>query len=349
MAQKHQRLLFIDALRAVASQLIVLHHLAFYGPMSDHAMPLASSLITWLSNDARIAVQVFFAIGGFFAAKSLAPDVHLLIGSPLKRFVKRYLTIGIPCLAAVLLSILCAAIARALMVHYSIPNSPTIMQIVIHALFLQSILGVEGLSAGCWYVAIDFQLFALFLGCLWLVRSTGAVTERSKLFVLVLISVLALASLFYFNRDPTWDVWALYFFGSYATGALAYWAAGRKNAVLWLALMAAVVVAALCYEWRSRIAMALVTSLALGVGQRYDLLHRWPRSRTLAWLGKISYSVFLVHFSVCMVVNGLFSRFAGQNPLINAAGMLIAWGASIAVGAFFYSSVESRVRQWCSS
>jgi len=50
-----------------------------------------------------------------------------------------------------------------------------------------------------------------------------------------------------------------------------------------------------------------------------------------------------------MVVNGLFSRFAGQNPLINAAGMLIAWGASIAVGAFFYSSVESRVRQWCSS
>jgi hypothetical protein len=36
------RLAFIDALKAVACQLIVLHHLAFYGPMSDHAYSLAA-------------------------------------------------------------------------------------------------------------------------------------------------------------------------------------------------------------------------------------------------------------------------------------------------------------------
>ena len=36
-----KRLPFIDALKALASQLIVLHHLAFYGPMSDYARSLA--------------------------------------------------------------------------------------------------------------------------------------------------------------------------------------------------------------------------------------------------------------------------------------------------------------------
>ena len=35
----------IDLFKAVASQLIVLHHLAFYGPMSDAAAPLVAGLL----------------------------------------------------------------------------------------------------------------------------------------------------------------------------------------------------------------------------------------------------------------------------------------------------------------
>ena len=58
------RLPFIDALKAVAVQLIVLHHLAFYGPMSDHAYALIPDLISWLSQHARAVVQVFLVIGG---------------------------------------------------------------------------------------------------------------------------------------------------------------------------------------------------------------------------------------------------------------------------------------------
>jgi EAL domain-containing protein (putative c-di-GMP-specific phosphodiesterase class I) len=38
-------LAFIDALKALACQLIVLHHLAFYGPMSDHAYRWHPTLI----------------------------------------------------------------------------------------------------------------------------------------------------------------------------------------------------------------------------------------------------------------------------------------------------------------
>ena len=63
----------INVLKAGAAQLIVLHHLAFYGPMSDHVQPMWPALIDWLGDSARIAVQVFLVIGGFLAAKSLAP------------------------------------------------------------------------------------------------------------------------------------------------------------------------------------------------------------------------------------------------------------------------------------
>jgi hypothetical protein len=43
---RHFTAAFIDTLKALACQLIVLHHLAFYGPMSDHAYSLAPDLIS---------------------------------------------------------------------------------------------------------------------------------------------------------------------------------------------------------------------------------------------------------------------------------------------------------------
>lgn len=338
------RLAFIDALKAIASQLIVLHHLAFYGPMSDVANELAPSLLSWLSQDARIAVQVFLVIGGFLAAKALAPAGKLTSITPLRLLKKRYLKLVIPYLAAVLLSILCAAIARHLIDHDSIPNPPTPAQMLAHIGLLQNILDFDSLSAGVWYIAIDFQLFTLLLATLWLARwAGGAATQRIGI---VLVSALALASLLYFNRHADWDNWALYFFGAYALGTLTYWISEAKQRPYGLLLMTLVVVAALAVDFRSRIAVALITALALGIARRGGFMETWPRGKTLAYLGKISYSVFLAHFPVILVVNAAFSKFAPQSAAINAGGIVVAWGASIAVGALFFRHIESRASYW---
>ena len=338
-----QRLAFIDAMKAIASQLIVLHHLAFYGPMSDVAQELAPTFISWLSQDARIAVQLFLVIGGFLAAKALAPTGQLLALSPLGLLKKRYLKLVIPYTAAVLLSIACAAIARQLIDHDSIPDAPTVGQILAHVALLQSILDVDSLSAGVWYIAIDFQLFALLLCALWLARRAGGAAAQR--FGVLLVSALALASLLYFNRDADWDDWALYFFGAYALGALSYWISERKRP-LGLALMAVIVVGALLVDYRSRIAVALLTALALGISRRAGFIESWPRGRALAYLGKISYSVFLAHFPVILVINAAFSRLAPDSPMANAVGIVLAWAASIVAGAVFYRYVESRSAYW---
>ena len=67
------RLPLIDALKALASQLIVLHHLAFYGPMADAVRPWAQPLVDALSEHGRLAVQVFLVVAGFLAVRGLAP------------------------------------------------------------------------------------------------------------------------------------------------------------------------------------------------------------------------------------------------------------------------------------
>ena len=335
------RLPFIDALKAVAVQLIVLHHLAFYGPMSDHAYVLAPALFSWLSQDARTAVQVFLVIGGFLAARSLAPAGRLVSAQPLRLLLKRYLKLVIPYLAALSIGVVCAAVARAMMTHDSVPDWPTLPQFIAHALLLHGILGYEGLSAGVWYVAIDFQLFALLLAALWLARGLGRGTAGVAVLGLLLVATLALASLYHFNRDPAWDKWALYFFASYALGVLTYWAANPQHAPGWLVPIAAAVLVALLLDYRLRIAVALAVALALGVASRSGLLEIWPRSRLLAYLGKISYSVFLIHFPICLLINGLLVRFASADPWINLTGVLFAWLASLVAGALFYRFVES--------
>jgi peptidoglycan/LPS O-acetylase OafA/YrhL len=342
MSSSGSRLAFIDALKAVAAQLIVLHHLAFYGPMSDYAQPLAPGLISWLSQNARIAVQVFLVVGGFLAAQSLARDGRLTAKSVPSLLWRRYLKLALPYFGALLLAIASAAIARSLIEHESIPDAPTLSRLVAHIFLLQGILGFDGISAGVWYVAIDFQLYALLLATLWCARRA---MPGTPLCGHVLVVVLMIASLFYFNRDDAWDNWGIYFFGAYGMGAITYWNIRRKDAPLWLMLIVALVTAALLIEFRSRIAVALLVASALGLARYTGFIENWPKSKVLAWLGKISYSVFLVHFPICLVINALFEAYVPHTPPLQLAGMLVAWFASMAGGALFYDRIECRAQR----
>jgi len=334
-----QRLVFIDALKALASQLIILHHLAFYGPMSDSAAELIPQTVDWLSQYARIAVQIFLVVGGFLAVKGLAPHGISRVENPLRMIWQRYARLVLPMATALCLAIVCAAVARNWMDHDSIPDVPTLKQFAAHAALLHNILDVDALSAGVWYVAIDFQLFSLLVLVFWGGRYFCAYAGMA------LAGLLAVASLFYFNRDADWDIWALYFLGSYGMGAVACWAANRYRATLWLGVMTVVVVAALVLDFRLRIAVALVTALALGIASASGLMSRWPDFKVLAYLAKISYSVFLVHFPVCLVVNAAFVHWAPDTAWVGALGMGVAWASSLAVGAVFYRYVESRTGQ----
>ncbi len=338
-AHAPERLPFIDALKAVGSQLIVLHHLAFYGPMSDWTHQLAPDVVGWFSQHARMAVQIFLVVAGFLAARSLAPDGQLRTERPLALLWQRFVRVSLPLMAALLLAMVCTEIARYWMAHDSLPAPPTLWQLVAHALLLHSLLGVDSLSAGVWYVAIDVQLYALLLGLLWLGRRLGWAAP-------LLVAIVMLASLFHFNRDSGWDNWALYFFGAYGLGALAYWlsrADADRGATAWLAGMALLTVLALAVDWRTRIALALGVALALAWSHRSGWLFTWPRSRALGYLGRISYGVFLLNFPVALVVNAWFTRYAPAEAGVQTLGVVVAWLACNLAGAAFHHGVEQRL------
>ncbi|TFW26539.1 acyltransferase [Duganella callida] len=341
----------INLLKAGAAQLIVLHHLAFYGPMSDQARLLLPDLIGWLGDSARIAVQVFLVIGGFLAAKSLSATGMPGHDQPLRAIWHRYAKLAPPFLAATLIAVVASLLASEWMTHDSISEPATVAQLLAHALLLHGVLGFPSVSAGAWYVAIDFQLYVMMVLMLWL--GGLAVGKRVVPWLMPFVVTLGVAvSLLYFNLESDWDNWGLYFFGSYGLGIMAWWASDRRldsGTVLWLLTMVALpALSGLLLEFRSRIALAVIVACALFLFGRIKTTSQGRGWTVVNELGRISYSVFLIHFPVCLLVNAAFTRFVPPEPELQAFGMLVAWGASLAAGVVFCNWVEnplSRVMQ----
>ena len=61
----------------------------------------------------------------------------------------------------------------------------------------------------------------------------------------------------------------------------------------------------------------------------------------MAYFGRISYSVFLVHFPICLMANAWLGQWAPKAPAWQALGMAGAWLASNLAGAWFHRHVES--------
>lgn len=350
----------IDGVKALACTAIVWHHLAFYGPMSDVVHAAAPGFIDWLVHYARMAVQVFLVIGGYLAAASLAPRGNARGQQPWTRIGARFERLVIPYAAALVVVIAVNALVRPWLDDPAVSADPDLFQLVAHALLLHGVLGQESLSAGVWYVAIDFQLFALATLLLamvhWLsLHARGRMGWRwhgpVTLAQLLTMALVAL-SLFGFNRDSAWDVWAVYFFGAYGMGMLAHWgvhAASPGRAAGWAGLIAAFTLLALLLDWRDRVLLAGATALFLIAALRTSAAARCLDWAPLRRLGRISYSVFLVHFGVCLLVNAAVATWWPQSLPAAAAGMVLAYGLSLLAGRVLYEAVERRTHTWRTS
>jgi peptidoglycan/LPS O-acetylase OafA/YrhL len=342
------RRILIDALKLIGSQLIVLHHLSAYGPVADAVSQVFPGLMAWFYDEARMAVQIFLVLGGYLAIASLEPSARERTGSLLRTLLRRYQRLILPFLVALLLAAASAALARQWMNSDFIPAAPTWGQALAHALMLQGVLDFDSLSAGVWYVAMDFQLFVL----LALLLHAGYRVRRVPKLAPVMVLALMLASLFYFNRDQRWDNWAPYFFGAYGMGVVARWVGRSRRPGLLLALLPLLGVAALWLDFRQRIALALATALLLGISQwRHARGHPLPSvpprlAKPVHALGQASYALFLIHFPVLTLGNALFVKLGLSGPLAGTSMLLACWATSVGLALLFERWVEAPLSRW---
>lgn len=329
----------IDAFKAIASQLIVLHHLSAYGPISDAVQQIAPTLITWLYDYARMAVQIFFVIGGYLAASSVFSNKSCTRYYLTINLTNRYIRLVIPFFFALLLAITCAVIARNLMGHEFIPDFPKLSQFLSHVLLLNGVLDVDSLFAGAWFIAVDFQLFFVMLCIGWL----GGKVANARKTILVIVTLATAISLFWFNRHERYDDWAIYFFGAYGMGAIAYFAGQLEHSVAWLWLTISLAITSIILDFRLRILIAICVALTLFITRNMQIKTYIKQQKLIHYLGTTSYSLFLVHFSVLMLTNAIFGWLNITNSWVGCIFMIFTWLVSLSLADFFHRKIEKPI------
>jgi peptidoglycan/LPS O-acetylase OafA/YrhL len=336
-------MLFIDALRALASLLILLHHFALYPPLCENAKPILGAVVDWIRDYARMT-QVFFVIGGYLMAHTMSSRAW---GLPtVGRFlVHRYCRLGIPYLVAIFLAISACWYGRGWLPEEVVGKPPTLGQFVAHLFFLQEILGYEHLSAGIWFVCINIQL-GLVYSMIYFLRDIlprwhgfHGIAKGVDI-PMILGWGISLFSLFYFNLHSKWDLWAIYFFPYFFMGVVVHRALHikRYEGEFWFYII--VVVVAMAFEWRWRMASAVLVGLLLFVACKSSFGTRWPKSRIIAQMGKVSYSLFLVHYPVLILVASTWERHSWTSPSQAVVGLFMAFVLSVAVSFIFQRYIE---------
>jgi peptidoglycan/LPS O-acetylase OafA/YrhL len=328
----------VDVLKVVAAQFIVWHHFSAYGPMADTMTLAWPQLMEWLYRYARQAVQVFLVVGGYLAAQSV---MHKPITHPLLSIVKRYLRLVPFYVLALALISIAVAMSRNTIHATWLPSEPSFWQFLAHGLLLHDLLGFEALSSGAWYVAIDFQLYALLIVLCHVLQ-----TESHKR-LSVMVALLCAASMWQFNRVDEIDIWAIYFFAAYGLGVLAAWAkrSAFETRIFWITALLAV--GALWLEYRTRLSLALVTAVWLVIKPK-GMVHWTPIKRVVHRLSNSAYVLFLTHFGVIVLFSDMWNKSHFFDPDMAFALTGFAWLCCVGMGLFLHEKVEVPMHHWVS-
>jgi peptidoglycan/LPS O-acetylase OafA/YrhL len=366
--QRADRALLPDALKAVAAQVIVWHHLSLYGPLAS-AWALEWPLVhEAVFQHGRRAVQVFLVVGGYLAGLSLLRSWPTLPSLP-GRWWRRYLRLALPFAVVLVVAVWANEAARPWLDEHAVGRAHGLGSFVAHLALLHGVLGIESITAGAWYVAIDWQLHAVLMLMAALVLRAmrwwhGEAPPMQQVQVLAAaVAVGVVASLWIWSRDGRLDAVAPYFWGAYGAGALIALATALppRQAAGWMLAVLALLVARWLWAPRPQVLVAALTVGLLAVAT-------WTRSaRTRAagrawWCsfasaaaaalragGSLSYALFLVHFPVLIAVNACWVAglpFASKQPADNVGlstnelALVVAWALSLVAAWALHHGVE---------
>ncbi len=315
--------------------------------------------MTWLFEYGRYAVQIFLVMGGYLAAQSLTRTSNLKnIQTVLKTIFNRYLRLFAPYVIALLVTIACAWVARFWVQDEFVGESETMGQFLAHLFFLQGILGLDSISAGVWYVAIDWQLYAILAIMLSIFPGF-----RSLMWVLVMLCV---SSLLFFNRSGAYENYFIYFIGAYGLGVLAQLCKNYPDPIVnrvakffFIAIGIIILISSFYQLWIRNIlaylvAIALILWDDVAYNDHGNDQRRGHESRThklvntILWGSRRSYCAFLIHFSFVLLANTFYIAW-GMNQrhdgVMAVALMMIAVAASWIAATLLYRWVEVPSRQ----
>ncbi len=320
---KHlSRIESVDGLRGVAALAVCVFHFTNGNKEYFAAYPMIKDIGIL----GEFGVQIFFVISGFILPYSLSKSHYHLSMFP--AFVKKRLArLEPPYLVAIAVAIAISYLSSLTSGFRGAAFGITLRQLISHIGYLNVVTNEPWLNPVFWTLAIEFQ-FYLLLGLVFPVLNR---VPSAEFFILLML----LLSLEYFFPSKQFLFHHLpYFF----IGISVFWAKAQRLGP-WLSTLAFVISVLTSFLIDGAIGCLAGALAGLAI---------WHIEASPIWLlnlGKISYSIYLVHVPIGMRVINLSERFSTQLAF-RLLVVVIAITLSISVATLLWRYCEQPAQIW---
>ena len=348
----------LTGLRGIASLWVLLHHTPNLYPLGEVHLPYLSSLFEkgWLG------VDLFFILSGFVISYVYAGKMGAFSWPAAVRFWKLRVARVYPAHIVATLAFAPVYVTAHFAFGYVSPNDTFSVAKLLHAVTLTNGWGLPnatGWNLPSWSVSSEL---AAYLAFPLIVPFTGR-ARSARVNLLMIATILAgMVGLAIWLNDGSsytlaWEFTLLRIASEFLIGTLLFdlyrtlWPAASFDAIAAGSLIGIVgLSAAGLPAFYDFVLIALFAALVLSLALSTGLVARVLASRPLVYLGKISYSTYLIHTLILLVMGQLLHRIWPAPEEVGAAGLFAVYVAfittSLAAGHVLFHVVEERCRAW---
>jgi peptidoglycan/LPS O-acetylase OafA/YrhL len=311
----------VEGLRALAAYVVFINHAyaQVWNPARGQFPPAYLSPFTYSLVFGHLAVTVFIVVSGFCLMLPVIGANNHLRGGALGFFKRRARRILPPYYAAVAFCLLAiwTIIGNPTGTLWDVPIQVNKVAIISHLLLVQDLFGTSRINYVFWSIAVEWQIYFLFPLLVWSWRRYGpGITVSIALF-------LGYALRIGFDHTRATRANPQYL-GLFALGMLAAYLVRSdhphvlrlRTRVPWgtlaIACVALVCVLSGVWKWELAvtryyvfdlpIAVAAMCILVLTSQSETNVARRLLSSRGLVFIGRFSYSVYLIHAPILQIL-----------------------------------------------
>lgn len=344
------RMTLIDGLRGLAAFAVLLFHFCMAARLPFETAAWMPSPIEWVLEHLWLGVQLFFVLSGFVIAYSVRG--RLVTAGFIGRFVaRRSIRLDPPYWLLVGVEVgLIALTGRNWEGHAAVANGG---QAAAHLVYLQEFLGYGELVGVFWTLCVEVQMYLAFILLLALAQrlsktSGEAPTGRRRIAFLLPFLPLTAASVAWLGHGGSAMPWALGYWYMFLLGALVWWTLEGLVSRGWLFGFAAVIacVGSPLVRWEPMAAVAIATAGVTWVAGKKGTLTTWLAFRPIQYVGRISYSLYLVHLVIGDRVLRWVLESHGRSAATFLAGSALGMLASFVAAHLLHVTVERPAARW---
>lgn len=318
---------------------VVLFHFGEGGQIASLQALLPGALNTVVFTWGHFGVPIFFVLSGYVIALSIGTDrVNLpYVG----RFaLRRSIRLDPPYWLSIALTLSFVAIKSVILTGSASIGGVTAGSIFAHMFYLQDFLGLPAINSVYWTLAFEIQFYLLFCALLGIAHSFGKGDRAGRAFNIVFASAAVVSILWPLLPALHVRGLALPNWHGFMLGAFAYWAVTGRIRTHWYVVYAATLLGVFAVTRDSFTIVCLTTSaVILGVGQA-GKLQTWMRAEWLQFLGKISYSLYLIHVPVSGAAFFVLARLLTDSPLNDFMAAVLVLAVNCIAAQLFWWGAE---------